>query len=480
MYEAGVPHAALQLLPGDGRAGALLCADARVRGVLFTGSTEVAALIDRQLAARGVDEEIVLVAETGGINAMVVDSSSLPEQVVTDVLASAFDSAGQRCSALRVLCVQEEIAARVLALLRGALRELAVGDPAELATDIGPVIDEPARAALEAHVARMRAAHHVERLALPEAAAHGTFVAPTVIEIDSLAELDREVFGPVLHVLRFRRAEMDELVARINASGYGLTFGVHSRIDETIDLVTARVRAGNVYVNRNMIGAVVGVQPFGGLGLSGTGPKAGGPLMLARLRRGGRAPAWPAADGSALPPAFAELRHWAAAGGREALQARCEALAQAAPLARALDLPGPTGESNRLRLIPRGTALCVADDEADLLAQAAAALACGNRVVLCGAAAGPLHEQWPEGLRRHVAMAADPAAAECDIVLASPAHAPALRRLLASRHGARVRVVTPADGDGAYPLDGLLVEQTLTVNTAAAAGNASLMTMESG
>ena len=479
LHEAGLPRAALQMLPGDGRVGALLCADTRVRGVLFTGSTEVAALIDRHLVARSVDEEIVLVAETGGINAMVVDSSSLPEQVVADVLASGFDSAGQRCSALRVLCLQEEIAGRVLSMLHGALRELAVGDPAQLATDIGPVIDAESQARLEAHVGRMRATHHGERLPLPAAAAPGTFVAPTVIEIDSLAELDREVFGPVLHVLRYRRAELGQLIDRINATGYGLTFGVHSRIDETIDFVTARVRAGNLYVNRNMIGAVVGVQPFGGLGLSGTGPKAGGPLMLQRLRRGARAGRLPATAGAALPPAFTALHHWAGASGREALAACCAALAQATPLAQSLELPGPTGESNRLRFIARGRVLCSASDEQELLLQTAAALVTGNRAIVCAPAATALLAVLPAEVVQQVSAVAEAAAADVEVALALPAQAPALRRALAERDGRpRVRVATPDTGSGEYPLEALVAEQTLTVNTAAAGGNASLMTLD--
>jgi RHH-type proline utilization regulon transcriptional repressor/proline dehydrogenase/delta 1-pyrroline-5-carboxylate dehydrogenase len=478
LHEAGVPHPALQLLPGDGRIGALLCADARVRGVLFTGSTEVAKLIDRQLAARTVDEEIVLVAETGGINAMVVDSSALPEQVVADVLASSFDSAGQRCSALRVLCLQKDIAGRVRAMLEGALRQLAVGDPARLSTDVGPIIDAEARARLEAHVERMRTIHHAARCALPAGSAAGNFFAPALISIDSLAQLDREVFGPVLHVLRYRRVELGELIDAINATGYGLTFGVHSRIDETIDFVADRIRAGNLYVNRNMIGAVVGVQPFGGLGRSGTGPKAGGPLMLKRLRRGARAGHLPAAGEAMLPPAFSELRRWAQASGNADLSDCCDSLARAAPLGRMLALPGPTGESNRLRLIPRGQVLCVADETPELLRQLAHALVAGNRAVLCAAGAGGLLAPLPAVVRQQASATNEAARAAADVVLCPPAKAAALRRLLAERDGPRVRVVTPVADGAAYPIDALVFEQTITVNTAAAGGNAGLMTLD--
>ncbi|MEA3120908.1 MAG: RHH-type transcriptional regulator, proline utilization regulon repressor / proline dehydrogenase, partial [Paraburkholderia sp.] len=287
LREAGVPAGAVQLLPGDGETvGAALVADARTRGVMFTGSTEVARLIDKTLANR-LDPDgkpIPLIAETGGQNAMIVDSSALAEQVVADVLQSAFDSAGQRCSALRVLCLQEEVAQRTLTMLKGAMHELSIGNPDRLSTDVGPVIDIEAKRTIDAHIAAMREkGRAVVQLPLSEACAHGTFVAPTLIEIDSFAEIKREVFGPVLHVMRFRRSELDPLLEQIRATGYGLTLGIHTRIDETIAHVVSRAHVGNVYVNRNVIGAVVGVQPFGGEGLSGTGPKAGGPLYLQRL-----------------------------------------------------------------------------------------------------------------------------------------------------------------------------------------------------
>jgi RHH-type proline utilization regulon transcriptional repressor/proline dehydrogenase/delta 1-pyrroline-5-carboxylate dehydrogenase len=281
LLEAGVPGEVLHYLPGSGAAvGARMVADPRVAGVAFTGSTETARAIRLALAQRP-GPLAVLIAETGGQNAMIADSSALPEQVVVDALASAFNSAGQRCSALRVLFVQEDIAPRVLALLAGALDELLVGDPAQLQTDVGPVIDEPARAMLQAHLAHMRTVGRVVcEHGLSPATAHGTFFPPTVVEIDSMAVLEREVFGPILHVVRFGATALDAVVDAINASGYGLTLGLHSRIESQVQRVQRRCRVGNVYVNRNMIGAVVGVQPFGGRGLSGTGPKAGGPGYL--------------------------------------------------------------------------------------------------------------------------------------------------------------------------------------------------------
>ncbi len=284
LREAGVPEAVLQYLPGDGAVvGAALTRDARVAGVAFTGSTETARLINRALAAR--DAAIgVLIAETGGQNALIADSSALPEQLVKDAINSAFISAGQRCSAARVLFVQEEIADKVCTMLAGAMNELKVGDPGLLSTDIGPVIDEDARKILETHAQRMdKEARAVGKIELGADCAHGTFFAPRAYELPSLSQLTREVFGPILHVIRFKARELDAVIDAINATGYGLTLGIHSRIDTTIERIHARARVGNCYVNRNMIGAVVGVQPFGGEGLSGTGPKAGGPHYLARF-----------------------------------------------------------------------------------------------------------------------------------------------------------------------------------------------------
>jgi len=283
MLQAGVPADVLHFLPGDGAVvGAAAVADPRVAGVAFTGSTETARIIHRTLAGR--DGPIgTLIAETGGQNAMIVDSSALPEQVVIDAVQSAFNSAGQRCSALRVLCVQEDIAPKVKRLLSGYMEELVVGDPAYLETDVGPVIDEAARAMLEGHAGNiMRNAKWHHRIQLGAGTRAGTFVAPLAVEIDSLSVLDREWFGPIMHILPYRARDLEALVDAINATGFGLTFGIHSRIDGTVRRVASRVAAGNVYVNRNIIGAVVGTQPFGGSGLSGTGPKAGGPYYLHR------------------------------------------------------------------------------------------------------------------------------------------------------------------------------------------------------
>ncbi|WP_439640792.1 bifunctional proline dehydrogenase/L-glutamate gamma-semialdehyde dehydrogenase PutA [Nevskia sp.] len=285
LREAGVPSYVFQCLLGDGALGAALVASPQVAGVAFTGSGDVARAINRTLASRP-GPIATLIAETGGQNVMIADSSSLPEQVVKDALQSAFGSAGQRCSALRLLYLQDDIADRTLALLAGAMAELKLGDPARLATDIGPVIDGDARTRLEAHVAAITAdgrGRLVARTALPDSCRHGHFVAPTAVEIAGLEALHEEHFGPVLHVARFSSRRIDAVVDAVNASRYGLTLGVHSRIEGTWRRVQARARVGNVYVNRGMTGAVVGVQPFGGEGLSGTGPKAGGPHYLLRF-----------------------------------------------------------------------------------------------------------------------------------------------------------------------------------------------------
>ena len=282
LHEAGVPRSALHFVPGDGAVGASLVADPRTAGVIFTGSTEVGRAINRALAEKA-GPIVPLVAETGGINAMIVDATALPEQVSDDAIVSAFRSAGQRCSALRLLCLQADVADRMLDMLIGATRELKLGDPRDIATHVGPVIDAEAKTKLEGWIAGMARAGRV-RFRWDEAMpAAGSYVAPTIIELDRAVDLDQEVFGPVLHIVRWRAGELDTLLDDIAKNRTALTLGVHSRIDLTVARVVARLPHGNIYINRNMIGAVVGTQPFGGTRLSGTGPKAGGPNYLRRL-----------------------------------------------------------------------------------------------------------------------------------------------------------------------------------------------------
>ncbi|WP_373743559.1 trifunctional transcriptional regulator/proline dehydrogenase/L-glutamate gamma-semialdehyde dehydrogenase [Achromobacter insuavis] len=456
---AGVPPGAVQLLPGRGETvGAQLVASPGVRGVMFTGSTDVARIIARTLADRLDDDghTIPLIAETGGQNAMVVDSSALSEQVVFDVLSSAFDSAGQRCSALRVLCVQEDNADHVLTMLRGAMRELSVGNPDRLSVDVGPVIDTEARNGIQRHIDTMRTAgHRVDQVELNGECRHGTFVAPTIIEIDHISELTREVFGPVLHVVRYARDELDALLDAVNGTGYGLTFGVHTRIDETIAHVTGQVHAGNVYVNRNIVGAVVGVQPFGGECLSGTGPKAGGPLYMYRLL--GTRP-------EGLPPA----------------------LDAAAPLPQRIALPGPTGETNTYLVEPRGAVYCVAATEAGARAQWSAARLTGNHAWFADTpAAQALLATLDAEQQGQAGILADAEVDQADYqAVLFEGDGDALRALnqrIAQRPGAILAVhglTSDALAAGvSYVPERLLTERSISVNTAAAGGNASLMTI---
>ncbi|MGL6209718.1 MAG: L-glutamate gamma-semialdehyde dehydrogenase, partial [Paracoccaceae bacterium] len=362
MHRAGVPVTALQLLPGDGAVGAALVSDARVKGVAFTGSTATALKI-RASMAEHLDPGVPLIAETGGLNAMLVDSTALPEQAVRDILASAFQSAGQRCSALRCLYVQEDVAETVLEMLSGAMDDLALGNPWALSTDVGPVIDAAAQASIAEYVAAARAEGRVIK-ALPVPSA-GHFIGPVILRVPGIAAMPREIFGPVLHVATFRASEIDAVIGAVNGMGYGLTFGLHSRIDDRVQRIVDRLQVGNTYVNRNQIGAVVGSQPFGGEGLSGTGPKAGGPHYLGRFTR------------VAAPPVAVDDRVTTVEEVRRLLS-RAQ---QPEAAAQVTLLPGPTGESNRLTAIPRAPLLCLGPSAAAALAQAQAVRALGGQAV---------------------------------------------------------------------------------------------------
>jgi RHH-type proline utilization regulon transcriptional repressor/proline dehydrogenase/delta 1-pyrroline-5-carboxylate dehydrogenase len=559
LHEAGVPRGALQYLPGDGPAvGAPLVADKRVAGVVFTGSTEVAQIINRGLASAG-KWEAALIAETGGINAMIVDSTALLEQAVRDAVSSAFQSAGQRCSACRVVCVQEDVAGRFNEMLAGAMAELVVGDPSRLSTDVGPVIDEEARANIAAYLESLRGkAKVVAEAAAPgdssfvtrakgrapqdeeplhpeerpisgraislhpeerpssgrvtkdaPVAVEGTFIRPIAIEIAALSDLTREVFGPVLHIVRFKGAEIDKLVSDINALGYGLTLGLHTRIDETMHAVVARARVGNIYVNRNQIGAVVGVQPFGGDGLSGTGPKAGGPHYLRALQKRA-APSGTGALGvsaSAPMPLFdqqlrraeAAFERWnAGTGRREALiKAAAASRDETADLFRLAvslyaehfekvsELPGPTGESNTLRLKGRGVVLCLGGgSDAANRRQLALALAGGNAV----AALEPLAEKAARALAGagapdHLVVSLPAGAAVNEAALLDPrvravvfdgdaASAKLVSETLTRRKGPIAPLLSSADEPARFA-----TERTLTINTTAAGGDVRLLSL---
>ncbi|MDE2428243.1 MAG: bifunctional proline dehydrogenase/L-glutamate gamma-semialdehyde dehydrogenase PutA, partial [Burkholderiales bacterium] len=482
LHEAGVPRGALQFLPGTGEVvGAQLVADHRVKGVIFTGSTEVALIINRTLAKRAVSEgiDIPLIAETGGQNAMIVDSSALPEQVVNDVLSSAFDSAGQRCSALRVLCLQEDIAEKTIEMLHGAMQELRIGLPDRLATDIGPVIDAEAQNNLLSHINAMRSsAKSFYTLDLDSQCRSGTFVAPTVIEISSLAELKKEVFGPVLHILRYRRDDLPQLIEQINGTGFGLTLGVHSRIDETINYITERAHVGNIYVNRNIVGAVVGVQPFGGEGKSGTGPKAGGPLYLKRLQRH----ATSGLGGHVVyerqsPPALEALLVWAKAQGHQKIADLGEHYVHHNPYKVTQVLPGPTGERNTLSFAPRGRIFCAASTVPCLINQLAACFATGNTPVLPAQTLALLPSALPAEVRKLMVTAeADHCGAQ--MALVEGALLNSYKLIFAGSEDAIVSVIEAHD-TGELPLWRLVAERALCVNTTAAGGNASLMSLAS-
>ncbi|MFY7864208.1 aldehyde dehydrogenase family protein, partial [Roseateles sp.] len=514
MYAAGVPHDALQLLHGAGETvGAGLVADERTAGVCFTGSTIVAQIINRTLAAKE-GQVVPLIAETGGLNAMLVDSTALPEQVIDAVVQSAFRSAGQRCSALRLLCVHESIADGVIEMLSGALQELWVGQPADLATDVGPVIDDEAYENVAKNVERLKR----EAKLIAEAPVHDhlpRLIRPVAFELPSISALHQEIFGPVLHVVRWG-GDADAVIEQINALGYGLTLGIQTRIDSRALRLADKARIGNVYINRNIIGAVVGVQPFGGEGMSGTGPKAGGPNYLYRFCASSAQPPAAVAASAApaltlpavtLPASVAALAAGYEGWSEQPLSARVSLLArvfegranervlQAERLLEEQQLPGPTGESNALRLHGRGVlALQAEGASAEALTLAlAAALVAGNSVALLVDAAGAgVAEQLQSRLRA--------AGLPTEALLILPAEAQSLSRLLdddrvagvclpASNAVAERAVLRQlAAGDGAIrPLITaqelfddrqqyrFCAEQTLTINTAAAGGNAALL-----
>ncbi|RBA25637.1 trifunctional transcriptional regulator/proline dehydrogenase/L-glutamate gamma-semialdehyde dehydrogenase [Herminiimonas fonticola] len=492
MHQAGIPEDVLLFVPGRGETvGAQLVSDARVSAVVFTGSTQVAQLINQTLVQRTIAEqrEIALIAETGGQNAMIVDSSALPEQVVRDVITSAFDSAGQRCSALRVLCLQNDIAEPTMNMLHGALHELQIGHPDRLATDVGPVIDEEAKQHLQIYIDHARStSKKLTQLPLPTASAAGTFITPTIIEIDRIADLQREVFGPVLHVLRYQRDDLPQLLADINATGFGLTLGVHSRIAETIDTIVNKARVGNIYVNRNIVGAVVGVQPFGGEGKSGTGPKAGGPLYLKRLQRNSSVALNAKFSDREIETsmqcsttaALAALLSWSEAHNLSELVVNIRNYARDSLHGKILYLPGPTGELNTLRFAARGTILCMADNSVSLLNQLAAVLATGNQAVFLQTAAIHLPSDLPAQVRARIHLIDQHQdCAELALALyesASASNAAEVLTSLAVRDGAIVAMLATSSNIP-IALWRLVTERTVCVNTTAAGGNASLMTI---
>jgi RHH-type proline utilization regulon transcriptional repressor/proline dehydrogenase/delta 1-pyrroline-5-carboxylate dehydrogenase len=483
MHEAGIPKDAIQLLPGTGATvGAALTSDSRLAGVCFTGSTPTSKRIDKAMA-ENMAPDAVMVAETGGLNAMIVDSTALPEQVVRDVLAASFQSAGQRCSALRMLYVQKDIANNLLEMLYGAMEELGIGDPWELSTDVGPVIDETARKKISDHCDKFEGKGRLlKKMKVPE---KGTYVSPAVISLNGIDEMEEEIFGPVLHVATFEAKNIDKVVDEINNRGYGLTFGMHSRVDQRVDRIARRIKVGNTYVNRNQIGAIVGSQPFGGEGLSGTGPKAGGPQYVRRFLKdktverpagsGGKK-----VDAKKLEGLIGKLE----AAKSPAPEARIKAMKPIfgevpAPLdAHIEDLPGPTGEQNRLSNHARGVVLCLGPDKETALEQAATAMSQGNKVVVIApgvedtvnrAAEAGLPIVGMEGQLQADALAS---AKGFDAVVScgETSVLKEYRLALAKRDGALIPLITEHKLDQRF-----VIERHLCVDTTAAGGNASLI-----
>ena len=528
MREVGFPGGVMELLIAEGPViGEKVVPDLRIKAVMFTGSTETGAWIARRLARRS-DAPIPLVAETGGQNCMLVDSTALPEQVVDDVITSGFQSAGQRCSALRVLFLQDEIADKIIAMIIGAMTELHIGDPSKLSTDIGPVIDAKAKQRLQDHVTEMKSSARLLYRCEVSGDDNNYFFAPHLFEISNLSLLKREVFGPIVHIIRYRASALDQVIEQINATGYGLTFGIHSRIEQMSSAIAGRIKAGNIYINRNMIGAAVGVQPFGGCGLSGTGPKAGGPHYLERLvttpqesqeaahqqplpdvssssiakQLQASATAWPLWAATSLNNRLSALRQFIAKYAQTSHDdsldhtldsARLQLRYAAQLLHGPTQLPGPTGELNQLFLEPRGNLMTIVDapeHHGENLMAIISALAAGNCVtaMVCPA----LLSRWQD-----IAVIARQAGLSCEVfsltaltgaaqalasqgihgvmVHAGSRYLQAVTRGLAERDGAILPLISCVAPHTL--LRQTLSEKTVSIDTTAAGGNASLMTM---
>lgn len=490
LWEAGIPQDVLQLLPGRGETiGTQLSQDSRIQGIMFTGSTEVAKILQKTVAKRlnQFGESVTLIAETGGQNAMIVDSSALTEQVVLDVVNSAYDSAGQRCSALRVLCVQEDNLDTVRHMLKGAMQQLRVGNPVLLKTDIGPVIDAEAQQNIQKHIDQMRSkGHKVHQLMFNQDAselAQGTFIPPTLIELPNLNDLEREVFGPVLHLISYKAGQLPQLLDQINSKGYGLTMGLHTRIDETMQTVISKAHVGNLYINRNIVGAVVGVQPFGGEGLSGTGPKAGGPLYIYRLmhqvseKKLAQPYAMNSAQATLENPLLQEFKAW--------VYKTFPTISLTTPAkittGHSFSLQGPTGEENQYMILPRESVLSLASNDADQIQQLLAILSVGSRpAVLADNTFILKHLQsMPAKVVKAIKVIKDIESGDFEAVLH---HGDAsalidLQQRIATRQGPIVGITHLSSGNYEIPVERFVIERAISINTAAAGGNASLMTM---
>ena len=449
LHQAGVPKTALQLLPGLGSTvGSKLVSDPRINGTCFTGSTATAQIINTSMA-KSVDPKAPLIAETGGLNAMIVDSTALPEQAVKDIIVSAFQSAGQRCSALRVLFLQEDIASTFKQMLFGAMDELILENPWHFTTDVGPIITQTACREIKEHIENARKdGRLLKQLDAPQ---NGNFIGPAVITVSSIADLEKEIFGPVLHVVTFKAGEIDQIITDINASGYGLTFGIHTRIDDRVEQITSKLCVGNMYINRNQIGAIVGSQPFGGEGLSGTGPKAGGPDYIRRFTQSTNQPSGAISEGHDLSIATV-------------LTALSKLPKSTHKKLGTVELPGPTGESNRLTYYPRGTILCLGPKIEDAKKQAAIAEKQGCEFLI----ACPQADELDGVIKRSdlsTLMGFDAVALWSD-----EADLRAVRKALATRSGPLIPLIAQYDME-----EQCKISRHVCIDTTASGGNASLL-----
>ncbi|WWO97826.1 MAG: trifunctional transcriptional regulator/proline dehydrogenase/L-glutamate gamma-semialdehyde dehydrogenase [Candidatus Dasytiphilus stammeri] len=507
MHDVGIPHGVLQLITGSGKnLGSMLIRDDRISGIIFTGSTTVANLIQQTIAGRinTKNKYIPLIAETGGINAMIVDSSALTEQAVMDIMTSAFDSAGQRCSALRLLCIQEEVAEHTLTMLRGAMAEYCIGNPDRLSTDIGPVINAEAKNNIEAHIKKMLSqGFKIYQPSLTVSTninqqnfnnTTGNFILPTLIEINRIDELNCEIFGPVLHIVRFAKKNLAEIIDQINASGYGLTLGIHTRLDTTINQLIDRANIGNLYVNRNIVGAVVGVQPFGGEGLSGTGPKAGGPLYLYRLLSSYPGDAFKISLEQYNRSINTSLHNnllkyhqifisWIKSHTEFDLAKVYRIFKTRSTVATTILLNGPTGEYNSYSLLPRMRILCLSDNENDILIQLALVISTGSKALWTE---DEIHRKiyriLPVQVQAIISFTPDVFSTKIkfDTVIYHGDNT-ILRAIcikLAHLEGPIIPVYNFSNGETNILLDQFLRERSLSINTTAAGGNASLMSMD--
>ncbi|MFO0319847.1 MAG: L-glutamate gamma-semialdehyde dehydrogenase, partial [Neisseriaceae bacterium] len=482
-HKAGIPTNVLQLLPGSGSViGDALTKSNNIKGVIFTGSTDTARLINRNLATK--DFNSVLIAETGGQNAMIVDSTALIEQVVQDVIISGFDSAGQRCSALRVLYLQTDVADKIIEAIKGAMDEFKIGNPMDFSTDVGPVIDNKAQQFLVEHIENMRTeGRQIYQSSISSECKQGTFVPPTIIEIENINELKQEFFGPIVHIIRFTNRELDQVMHEINSSGYGLTQGIHSRLEDTIIKVYQGVKAGNIYVNRNMVGAVVGVQPFGGEGLSGTGPKAGGPLYLYRLVNSNIDPQF----GTQINPEklnhindFLSKLTIVSDSDKEQLINYAKLITSQSLFMKKLELNGPTGENNFMYFDKRGFVGCFANSLVDYARQIICALATNNKVIL------PYNHITIKLnniiIDNYISFCDNiDVIDELNAVLVSKdfTNINELKKQLANRNGPLVVTIVEREGEmsGNYPLYLLITEKSISINTTATGGNIELMSV---